>query len=63
MKIMTIRMANHPLYPTLPLSQCIIITSIAFCQPLSMHNLQNTFTKVKKENHRLGTTTGQRGII
>ena len=29
-------------------TQCIIITYIAFCQPLSMHCLQSTFTKVKK---------------
>ena len=29
-------------YP-FPYTQCIIITSIAFCQPLSMHHLQSTF--------------------
>ena len=34
-------------YP-FPYTQHIIITSIAFCQPLSMHCLQSTFTKVKK---------------
>ena len=46
MKILVIRIANHPLYP-FPYTQRIIITSIAFCQPLSMHHLQSTFTKVK----------------
>ena len=40
---------------TLPYTQRIIITSIAFCQPLSMHHLQSTFTKVKKENPQLGS--------
>ena len=30
-------------YP-FPNTQCIIITSIAFCQPLSMHLLQTTFS-------------------
>ena len=29
-------------YPS-PYTQHIIITSIAFCQPLSMHHLQSTF--------------------
>ena len=40
---LAIRMANHPLYPTLSPTLCIIITSIAFCQPLSisMHCTQN----------------------
>ena len=41
-------------YP-FPYTQRIIITSIAFCQPLSMHHLQSTFTKVKKENPQLGS--------
>ena len=36
-------------YP-FPYTQCIIITFIAFCQPFSMHRLQNTFTKVKKKS-------------
>ena len=31
-------------------TQRIIITSIAFCQPLSMNSLQSTFTKAKEEN-------------
>ena len=35
------------LYP-IAYTQCIIITYIAFCQPLSMHCLQSTSTKVKK---------------
>ena len=39
---------------TLPYTQRIIITSIAFCQPLSMHRLQSTFNKVKKENPYVG---------
>ena len=34
-----------------PYTQHIIITFIAFCQPLSMHRLQSTFTEVKKDNH------------
>ena len=34
-------------YP-FPYTQCIIITSTAFCQPLSMHCLQSTSTKVKR---------------
>ena len=38
-----------------PYTQRIIITSIAFCQPLSMHCLQSTLTKVKKENPQLGS--------
>ena len=42
-------------YP-FPNTQCII-TSIAFCQPLSMHHLWSTFTKVKKENPQLGLNT------
>ena len=41
-------------YP-IPYTQRIIITSITFCQPLSMHHLQSTFTKVKKENPQLGS--------
>ena len=41
-------------YP-FPYTQHIIITSIAFCQPLSMHCLQSTLTKVKKENPQLGS--------
>ena len=36
-------------YP-FPYTKCIIITFIAFCQPLSMHRLQSTFTKVKKKS-------------
>ena len=40
-------------YP-FPYTQRIIITSIAFCPPLSMHGLQSTFTKLKKENPQLG---------
>ena len=35
-------------YP-FPYTQRIIITSITSCQPLSMHCLQSTFTKVKNE--------------
>ena len=41
-------------YP-FPYTQHIIITSIAFCQSLSMHRLQSTSTKVKKENPQLGS--------
>ena len=64
MKILTIRMANPPLYSTLSpiLPQHIIITSIAFCQPLSMHRLQSTFTKEKKVNPKLGSNSNQSGI-
>ena len=40
-------------YP-FPYTQRIIITSIAFCQPLLMHHLQSTSTKVKKENPQRG---------
>ena len=46
------KLSTHPPYP-FPYTQLIIITSIA-CQPLSMHHLQKTFTKVKKENPQLG---------
>ena len=42
-------------------TQCIIITYIAFCQPLSMHCLQSTFTKVRKENAQLGSTADHNG--
>ena len=48
-------------YP-FPYTQRIIITSIAFCQPLSMHRLQSTFTKEKKENPKLGSNSNQSGI-
>ena len=41
-------------YP-FPYTQHIIITSIAFCQPLPMLRLQSTFTKVKTEKHQLGS--------
>ena len=47
-------------YP-FPYVQRIIITSIAFCQPLSMHRLQSTFTKVKKENSPLGSNADRSG--
>ena len=47
-------------YP-FPYTQHIIITSIAFCQPLSMHHLQSTFTKVKKVNPQLGLNTEDSG--
>ena len=40
-------------YP-FPYTHCII-NSIACCQPLSMHRLQSTFTKLKKENSQLGS--------
>ena len=40
-------------YP-FPYTHCII-NSIACCQPLSMHCLQSTFTKLKKENSQLGS--------
>ena len=43
-------------YP-FPYTQRIIITSITSCQPLSMHCLQSTFTKVKKENPQVGSNT------
>ena len=36
-------------YP-FPYTRHIIITPIAFCQPLSMHRVQSTFTEVKKDN-------------
>ena len=49
-------------YP-LPYTQRIIITSIAFCQPLSMHRLQRTFTKVKKENPQLGSNADHCGTV
>ena len=49
-------------YP-LPYTQRIIITSIAFCQPLSMHRLQSTFTKVKKENPQLGSNADHCGTV
>ena len=53
-------------YP-FPYTQRIIITSITFCQPLSMHHLQNTchlqntFIKVKKENPQLGSKVDYSG--
>ena len=46
-----------------PYTQRIIITSIAFCQPLSMHCLQSTLTKVKKENPQLGSNPDHRGTV
>ena len=49
-------------YP-FPYTQHIIITSIAFCQPLSMHHLQSTFTKVKKENPQLGSNPDQSATV
>ena len=49
-------------YP-FPYTQRIIITSIAFCQPLSMHHLQSTFTKVKKENPQLGSNANHSGTV
>ena len=47
----------------IPYTQRIIITSIAFCQPLSMHRLQSTFTKVKKENPQLGSNPDQSATV
>ena len=47
-------------YP-LPYTQRIIITFIAFCQLLSMHRLQSTFSKVKKENSQLGSNADHSG--
>ena len=47
-------------YP-FPYTQRIIFTSITFCQPLSMHRLQSTFNKVKKENPQVGSNTDLSG--
>ena len=61
MKILAIRMANHPFYPALsPYIQHTIITSIAFCQPLLMHRLHSTFIKVKKEDPQQDLNMDQR---
>ena len=49
-------------YP-FPYTQHIIITSIAFCQSLSMHCLQSTSTKVNKENPQLGSNPGHSGTF
>ena len=48
---------------TFPYTQHIIITSIAFCKPLSMHHLRSTFTKVKKENPQLGSNPDHSGTV
>ena len=49
-------------YP-FPYTQGIIITSIAFCELLSMHRLQSTFIKVKKENLELGSNADHTGTV
>ena len=50
------------LYP-FAYTQCIIITSIAFCQPWPMHCLQSTFTKVEKENPQLDLNVDLSAIV
>ena len=49
-------------YP-FPYTQRFIITSIALCQPLSMHRLQSIFTKVKQENTHLGSNADHSGTV
>ena len=47
----------------LPYTQRIIITSIAFCQPLPMHCLQSTFNKVEKVNRQLDSNVDHGGTV